>query len=139
MQENQKQNLEETGIDDDGNKVLTYGLNKPQWISHTKLRMPSGKVVSIDPNEQSYEIYNPNKFNVVMQNCHPNPDERILTPVIFIGSDDFAFIPHRYYTPWIEKIGNSKTEKFTMIENYGNDMFVGNKKPSAPTFSKIQK
>jgi len=134
-----KNQAEETGIDDNGKKVMTYGINKPQWISHTKLRMPSGKIVSIDPNEQSYEAYNPNKFNVIMQNTHPNPDERFQLPIILIGADNFALIPHRYYTPWIGKIGQSSTEKFTIIENYGNDMFVGNKKPSAPTFSKIQK
>jgi hypothetical protein len=127
---------EETGIDDDGNKVLTFGKNKPQWISPTKLKFPSGKVVSIDPNEQSCELYNPNKYRVVFQNVHPNPEERIQHPILFLEPDGWMFLPHNYYTPWIEKIGSGRTEKINLVQNFGDQMFIGNKKISAPTTRK---
>jgi hypothetical protein len=51
--------VEQNGIDDDGKPVYT-AQQKPHWISPTKLKMPDGRVTTIDPNEFCCEVYNPN-------------------------------------------------------------------------------
>lgn len=130
---NKKPETQETGIDrDTGNKILTYKDKKPTWITKTKMLMPNGKVVSIDPSEQSCEMYNPNKFKIVFENIHPDYVERQNNMIIILDPDNFAFLPHRYFTPWIGQIGQSSGEKFDLLTNVGDQMFKGNKKQSAP-------
>lgn len=122
--------IEKTGIDDNGKDVY-IASEKPEWITPTKLRYPNGRIVSIDPNEEPFEVYNPNLKPVFFVCDHYNPVERAVMPkIIKIPHDSFGFIPSKYYIPYIGYVGN--IELFDVIVNYGETMFTGNKKASAP-------
>lgn len=123
--------IEEMGVNDSGKEIYKQ-TDKNVWLSETKYQMPCGKIVSIDGNEKSFEAYNPNKYTIILENIHPNPADSVPT-VIKILPDDFAFIPHRYFVPWIDFVGNKTKDQITMIENHGRNMFIGNKKVSSPT------
>lgn len=124
--------IEEAGIDDKG-KALKIVQRPPEWISPTKLRLANGKVVSFDPNERCFEVYNNSFKTVFFENCHYNPREKALTPaLITIPPDGFGFIPHAYYNFWYGFVGNTDGTKVNLIVNYGDMMFKGNKLASRP-------
>lgn len=124
--------IHDAGTNDKGD-ALKIAQKKPEWISPTKLRMPSGKIVSFDPNERCFEVYNNSFKTVYFENVHYNPKERRLTPaMIVIPPDHFGFIPHSYYTFWYGFVGNTDGEKVNLVVNYGDLMFKGNKQVSAP-------
>lgn len=123
---------------DDGKEVFTYNLNQPVWITATRLRLPNGKTVSIDPNEGSYEVYNPNPKKIIIINAHPNTQEHWWQEIV-INPDDFAFIPHKYVKPFYGSKTNNTGEQFNVVINTGKRMFIGNKKPDRPEKPKIVK
>lgn len=124
--------VEQQGIDDNGNPVYTAS-QKPVWITPTKLMFPDGRIAAIDPNEACSEVYNPNLKPLFFVNDHYNPLERNRTPkIIRINHDEFGFLPHQYYIPYIGYIGNTSGEKIVCVVNHGAMMFQGNKKPSRP-------
>lgn len=124
--------ISDTGIDDSG-KALKIAQRPPQWISPTKLRYPNGKVVSFDPNEKCFEVYNNSFKTVFFENIHYNPEERRQTPqLITIPPDHFGFIPHSYYIFWYGFVGNTEPVKVNLIVNHGDLMFKGNKLVSRP-------
>ena len=129
--------IESAGVDDKG-KELKIAQKPAQWISPTKLCLPSGKVVSFDPNERCFEVYNNSYKDVFFVNNHYNPKEKALTPaVIKIPPDSFGFIPHSYYIFYYGFIGNNDGEKVNLVVNYGDMMFKGNKQLSAPEKRKL--
>lgn len=124
--------VEQNGIDDDGKPVYT-AQQKPQWISPTKLKMPDGRVTTIDPNEFCCEVYNPNLQTLFFVNDHYNPIERAKGPrIVKIPHDSFGFLPHRYFICYVGYIGNTNGDKVTCVVNHGDMMFKGNKKLSRP-------
>lgn len=126
----------ESAIDDNGNNVLLV-QKMPEWISPTKLKLGNGKIISYDPNEACFEVYNPNKHKVIFVNTHYNPEERLITPQkIIVEPDGFGFIPHKYYIPYLGYEGNKTGEKFDMVINSGDMMFKGNKLPSRPDYQR---
>lgn len=127
---------EEVGINKDtGNQEYVYkerGEGMVQ-ISPTKYRLPTGKIVSIDPNEQCYEWLNLNKFDVWFQNCHPDYLNNFKPELIKVPPQTHAFIPHRYFKSWAEFVGNKAQIAIQGLEIYGKEMFKGVTKPSRPT------
>jgi len=80
------------------------------------------------------ELYNPNKFPVVITRRF-EMDEYILKSGIPIGPkkisllhDQFAYLPHGYYK--VESVNGP--EIFDMILTFGDQIGRGNKRPSVP-------
>lgn len=129
--------IESAGIDDNG-REFKIAQKESVWLSPTKLRLPSGKVVSFDPNEKCFEVYNNSFKTVYFENVHYNPVDRKLTPaLITIPPDHFGFIPHSYYIFWYGFVGNTEPEKVNIVVNHGDLMFKGNKQVSAPEKRKL--
>lgn len=130
--------VNEIGIDDDGNAV--HAVSKQQiWLSPSKLMMPSGKVVSFDVREKCWEAYNPSKHTVWFENTHYWPASRNSTPALIkLEPGKFAFLPHSYYTVWVGFVGNKNPDdRVTLIQNFGDMMFKGNRLPSRPDEQKL--
>jgi len=129
--------IEDAGIDDKGN-TLKIAQKESVWWSPTKLRLPSGRVVSFDPNEKCFEVYNNSDKTVYFENIHYNPNDYKATPaVITIPPDNFGFIPHSYYIFWYGFIGNKDPVKVNLVVNHGDMMFKGNKLLSTPEKRKL--
>lgn len=124
--------IQQTGIDDDGNKVFT-GEQEAKWITPTILRQANGSISSFDPMEEHREMYNQNSFRVVFENCHYYMPRLIATPrVIICEPYKHCYLPHAYYTAWAEFIGNKAPIKIKMLTITGSDMFKGMTKASRP-------
>lgn len=121
-----KKEFEKVLCKDTGKEIKLEQDSESVWITPTVLRLPSGKMVTTDPNEVSFEVYNPNKFPVVFENLHPF---RCEWRGIRVSPGQHKLIPHRYVRPWIDFVGNTRSngEKIKMLENHGDKMFRGNK------------
>jgi hypothetical protein len=125
-------------FDDNGNKIDIASVNEVEFISPTKMRLPSGTVLCMDTNEQSVELYNPNDKPVYLVNEHKNEIERLkFFQKIVVPPKAHCFLPHKYFRASIGYIGC--TDKFNMILNYGDARFKGNTKPSPISVKKIMK
>jgi hypothetical protein len=93
------------------------------------------KNATYDPNMVCYEAYNNSGFEIEFQSQR---SEDIGTKYFKfrIKNDDFAFVPHNYYTVFgLEKSGNRYLPNGTplnILRNYGDAKFKGNKTPSSP-------
>nr|BFD67198.1 hypothetical protein HAGR004_22200 [Bdellovibrio sp. HAGR004] len=88
---------------------------------------------AICPNDVHCEIYNPMEEELIFErmedharrrlkmNLQPGPQKVLCKP------DGFCYLPHQYYTV---KTKSGRPCRF--IKNFGDEMFKGNKKPSAP-------
>lgn len=115
-------------INDSGKIDQLENISGIKWITPTKFLL-NGKIHTIDPNEQSFEMFNGSKATIIMENVHPF--EKGVH--VKVRPNEFAFFQHKYYVPWIDYIGNPTKEKIeNIIINYGNEMFKQNKKASAP-------
>jgi|GEM_PF-5477927 len=140
LKRNNPDAIEKTGVDgDSGKDVFSLNVNKPKWITPTRVMFPNGKVVSIDPNESSCEIYNFNSFKIIFKSIHPNPQEKMAQEIVTCESGGFCFLRHQYYIPYIDYIGNNSKDEIKVLKNMGKSMFIGNKKASRPTTQKIMK
>jgi hypothetical protein len=77
-----------------------------------------------DPNLLSVEIYNTMKEEITfieMNTPHPR--------IIKVKPDDFCYLPHQYF------IGSVKSgAPISVVKNYGDNKFIGNKKVSLGGF-----
>lgn len=112
-----------------GEKV--YGLKEKDnsgWITETKFRTPEGKIITIDPNEAPFEMYSFEKEDIYMMSFHKNLSEFSECPLIIVKPFTFTFIPHKYFTPFLGKVGDTRKVDLNVHLNFGNKMFINNLK-----------
>ena len=94
--------------------------NKEDYLSRENVP----RNASLDQRMICREIYNLMKEEITFTNMiFPNGPEKIVCKV-----DGHCFLPHAYYVATV-KSGNPEIR---VLENFGDQMFKGNKKPSRP-------
>lgn len=96
---------------------------------------------ALDPNDICCEIYNPGSEEIVFENYshehalktfrHPLTGELIPPGAhnrIVCKVGEWVFLPHQHYNGTVP----SGSEQITVIKNFGDAMFTGNRYPSAP-------
>lgn len=80
------------------------------------------------------ELYNPNEFTLILKRDTTKDTyiARNLIPLgpenIILQPDEFILVPHFY---WIIHAKNG-ADQINLIQNFGNEIGKGNKKPSRP-------
>lgn len=90
---------------------------------------------ALDPNDIHCEIYNPGDEEITFKSYHRmrnvhwfqgKPPRHWL--VIKCKPQDWCYLPHQHYIGEVP----SGSKEIKVIKNFGDQMFIGNKYPSAP-------
>ena len=86
-----------------------------------------------EPNDVHCEIYNPMKEPIFFERMEYHARRRLemgLEPgpqKVGCKPDDFCYLPHQWYV-----VSTKSGAPITLVKNFGDEMFKGNKRPSAP-------
>ncbi len=90
---------------------------------------------SLDPNDVCCEIYNPGAEEITFRSVHPDRDLHWFHgkppkhwALLRCKPQDWVFLPHQHYIATVP----SGSQEVTVVKNFGDAMFKGNKLPSAP-------
>lgn len=96
---------------------------------------------ALDPNDICCEIFNPGKEPITFKSYHVNRDNHcFIDPrtgiqhgpkhwlLAVCKPGEWVFLPHQYYKGEVP----SGSKEITVIKNFGDEMFRGNKFPSPP-------
>lgn len=106
----------------DGN-VLKL-INKSRQLQDGTIILNDGRAIAADPNMAGFLWQNKSKNVVIWENVHPNINVKkafLEGASISVEINDFVLLPHRYFIPWLGRIGN-KDGEIKGNEFYGNDI-----------------
>lgn len=90
---------------------------------------------ALDPNDICFEVYNPGKEEITFTSYHVLREEHFFFNrpprhwmQLKCKPGEWLFLPHGYYIGTVP----SGSKEITVTKNFGDQMFVGNKYPSAP-------
>lgn len=120
-------------------KIVREGTFQTDWNKEKMLYEENvGRLSTAthDPNAICFEIYNGSGFDIEMQSQRKE-DLGTKYFKFIVKHDSFYFCPHGYYIiRGIERNGKNYLPNgtpITILKNYGDSRFIGNKKASSNT------
>jgi len=120
-------------------KIIREGTFQTEWNKEKMLyeeNVGRNATATHDPNAICFEIYNKSGFDIEMQSQRKE-DLGTKYFKFIVKNDEFHFVPHGYYIiRGLERNGKSylpNGTQLTILKNYGDQRFIGNKKASLNT------